>query len=167
MRSNFRPLIRDVYLLDRYYDPTTGQFLTVDPNVAQTGQPYAYTGDNPVNETAANGTCVKGLGFLCKTVHVVAHAADVTRHANTGEAICADWLSRTVTAYVRAGAPQKRGSCHLFRHTAATLMLEGGADICYVAEMLGHAKLETTAMYTRVSIAKLRAVHQATHPTGR
>jgi integrase/recombinase XerD len=87
--------------------------------------------------------------------------------ANTGEAICADWLSRTVTAYVRAGAPQKRGSCHLFRHTAATLMLEGGADIRYVAEMLGHAKLETTAIYTRVSIAKLRAVHQATHPTGR
>jgi site-specific recombinase XerC len=44
---------------------------------------------------------------------------------------------------------------------------EGGADIRYVAEMLGHAKLETTAIYTRVSIAKLRSVHQATHPTGR
>ncbi len=75
-------------------------------------------------------------------------------------------MSRTVTAYVRAGAPTKRGSCHLFRHTAATLMLEGGADIRYVAEMLGHAKLETTALYTRVSIAKLRAVHAATHPAG-
>ena len=45
-------------------------------------------------------------------------------------------------------------------------MLEGGADIRYVAEMLGHAKLETTAIYTRVSIAKLRAVHAATHPAG-
>jgi integrase/recombinase XerD len=45
-------------------------------------------------------------------------------------------------------------------------MLEGGADIRYVSEMLGHAKLETTALYTRVSIAKLRAVHAATHPAG-
>jgi integrase/recombinase XerD len=86
--------------------------------------------------------------------------------SSTGEPLCADWLSRTVTAYIRAGAPTKRGSCHLFRHSAATLMLDGGADIRYVAEMLGHAKLETTQLYTRVSIAKLQAVHAATHPTG-
>ena len=84
--------------------------------------------------------------------------------SSTGEPLCADWLSRTVTAYIRAGAPTKRGSCHLFRHSAATLMLDGGADIRYVAEMLGHAKLETTQLYTRVSIAKLQAVHAATHP---
>jgi len=86
--------------------------------------------------------------------------------SSSGEPLCADWLSRTVTAYIRAGAPTKHGSCHLFRHTAATLMLEGGADIRYVAEMLGHAKLETTQLYTRVSIGKLQAVHAATHPTG-
>ena len=84
----------------------------------------------------------------------------------SGAPLCADWLSRTVTAYISAGAPKKPGSCHMFRHSAATLMLEGGADIRYVAEMLGHAKLETTAIYTRVSIAKLRAVHAATHPAG-
>ena len=35
--------------IDRYYDPTTGQFLTVDPMVEETGQAYAYTGDDPVN----------------------------------------------------------------------------------------------------------------------
>jgi integrase/recombinase XerD len=84
----------------------------------------------------------------------------------SGGPLCPDWLSRTVTAYISAGAPKKPGSCHMFRHSAATLMLEGGADIRYVAEMLGHAKLETTAIYTRVSIAKLRAVHAATHPAG-
>jgi hypothetical protein len=43
-------------------------------------------------------------------------------------------------------------------------MLEGGADIRYVAEMLGHARLETTQRYTRVSIDRLRAVHARSHP---
>ncbi|MEO5558704.1 MAG: tyrosine-type recombinase/integrase, partial [Dokdonella sp.] len=58
----------------------------------------------------------------------------------------------------------KRGACHLFRHTAATLMLENGADVRYIQEMLGHANLATTQIYTHVSIAKLRQIHAATHP---
>ncbi len=37
--------------VDRYYDPASGQFLTVDPDVAETGQPYAFTGDDPLNAT--------------------------------------------------------------------------------------------------------------------
>ena len=43
------------YSVGRYYDPTTGQFLTVDPLVDLTGQPYAYTGDDPVNEIDSIG----------------------------------------------------------------------------------------------------------------
>jgi site-specific recombinase XerC len=43
-------------------------------------------------------------------------------------------------------------------------MLEGGADIRYVAEMLGHTRLETTQRYTHVSIDRLRSIHTATHP---
>ena len=58
----------------------------------------------------------------------------------------------------------KRGSCHVFRHTLATLMLENGADIRYIQEMLGHVKLDTTQIYTRVSIRKLKEIHSATHP---
>jgi integrase/recombinase XerD len=79
---------------------------------------------------------------------LVVKDTDVLFLSASGEPLCADWLSRTAKAYIAAGAPGKRGSCHLFRHTAATLMLEGGADIRYVSEMLGHAKLETTALYT-------------------
>ena len=81
-----------------------------------------------------------------------------------GGSFAPDVLSRQVTAYMKAGAPAKRGSCHMFRHTTATLMLDGGADVRYVAEMLGHQKLETTMIYTRVSLAKLSAVHAACHP---
>ena len=52
----------------------------------------------------------------------------------------------------------------MFRHTMATLMLEGGADIRYIQEMLGHSDLESTMVYTQVSIRKLKKIHTATHP---
>lgn len=63
-----------------------------------------------------------------------------------------------------SGVRLRTGSCHLFRHTCATLMLEGGADTRFLQEMLGHASLETTQIYTRVSIQKLQEIHAATHP---
>ena len=44
-----------IYLRARYYDPTTGQFLSVDPLVAETGQPYSYANDDPINETDPTG----------------------------------------------------------------------------------------------------------------
>jgi integrase/recombinase XerD len=84
--------------------------------------------------------------------------------SSTGMPLCSDLLSRKVRSYLARAGIDKRGSCHLLRHTVATLMLEGGADIRYVAEMLGHARLETTQRYTRVSIDRLRTVHAATHP---
>ena len=49
----------------------------------------------------------------------------------------------------------------------ATLMLEGGADIRFIQQMLGHARLTTTEIYTQVSIRKLKAIHDATHPGAR
>jgi integrase/recombinase XerD len=84
--------------------------------------------------------------------------------SSVGTRLCQDWLSRRVRRYLAQAGIDKRGSCHLLRHTVATLMLEGGADIRYVAEMLGHTRLETTQRYTRVSIDRLRAVHAQAHP---
>jgi integrase/recombinase XerD len=46
----------------------------------------------------------------------------------------------------------------------ATLMLEGGADIRFIQQMLGHARLDTTQIYTHVSIRMLKQIHSATHP---
>ena len=66
--------------------------------------------------------------------------------------------------YVEAAGIGKHGACHLFRHTMATLMLEGGADIRFIQQMLGHARLDTTQIYTHVSIRMLKQIHSATHP---
>lgn len=84
-----------------------------------------------------------------------------------GRALDPKRLSEKVRGYVEAGGTGKPGSCHLLRHTAATLMLEGGAEIRFIQALLGHESLETTQIYTRVSAAKLAEIHAATHPGAR
>ena len=84
-----------------------------------------------------------------------------------GHPIDVGYLTHLVRWYVEQAALGKRGSCHMFRHSMATLMVENGADIRFVQAMLGHAKLETTAIYTQVSIGKLKEIHAATHPAER
>ena len=83
---------------------------------------------------------------------------------DTGEKMDRDKLSRAVRTYIEKSGVNKQGRCHLFRHTMATLMLENGADIRYIQQMLGHARLSTTEIYTHVSILKLQQVHALTHP---
>jgi len=86
---------------------------------------------------------------------------------NTGDPFTPNRLTQLVRNYVDAAEIGKRGACHLFRHTMATIMLENGADIRFIQEMLGHAELSTTQIYTQVSIKKLKEIHTATHPSAR
>lgn len=67
----------------------------------------------------------------------------------------------------RAGIPADRVSPHVLRHSAATHMVEGGADLRAVQEMLGHASLSTTEVYTRISPGYLQEVYLLSHPRSR
>jgi integrase/recombinase XerD len=84
-----------------------------------------------------------------------------------GEAFNPDVLSRMVSAWLRQAGLKRKGCCHVLRHSCATHMLENGADIRFIQQLLGHEKLDTTAIYTEVSIKKLQEVHARCHPTAR
>jgi integrase/recombinase XerD len=77
------------------------------------------------------------------------------------------YLGNWVARQIKKAGIEKQGSCHLFRHSCATHMLEGGADIRYIQQMLGHASLDTTQIYTEVSIRSLTEAHARSHPHGR
>jgi len=90
------------------------------------------------------------------------HRTNVLFLASDGYGLSPHRLSRIVTSYVEASGIGKQGSCHMFRHTLATLMIEAGTDIRYVQAMLGHTSLTSTQIYTHVSIPALQAAHRAT-----
>jgi integrase/recombinase XerD len=81
-----------------------------------------------------------------------------------GDVFTPNRLTQLVRDFIDSADIGKRGSCHLFRHTMATALLENGCDVRYIQEMLGHAKMETTQIYTQVSIRKLKEMHSAFHP---
>ena len=73
-------------------------------------------------------------------------------------------LGNLIKKQIGKAHPGRPGNCHLLRHACATHMLEHGADVRVIQQLLGHSKLETTQIYTEVSIRLLQDVHARTHP---
>ncbi|WP_182871449.1 tyrosine-type recombinase/integrase [Rhodopirellula sp. JC639] len=111
----------------------------------------------------------RALEWLCKYLHdgrptLVDEDTQVIFLTSRGNVFHPVNLSQLVKSYLTAAGITKPGSCHMLRHTAATLMLEGGADLRSIQTLLGHEQLNTTQIYTHVSINRLRDVHDKTHP---
>jgi integrase/recombinase XerD len=86
--------------------------------------------------------------------------------SRTGRKLSRVDIFRIVRKYVRKAALKARVSPHTLRHAFATQLLSHGADLRSVQEMLGHADISTTQIYTHVDVARLKAIHKQYHPRG-
>ncbi len=84
-----------------------------------------------------------------------------------GRPLSSRWVFETVVARARTAGLQVHLTPHGLRHSFATHLLDRGADLRTVQELLGHARLVTTEIYTHVSVGRLRDVYDQAHPQGR
>jgi integrase/recombinase XerD len=87
--------------------------------------------------------------------------------AQRGGRLGNDALNDLVQVWAEHAGIEKHVTCHTFRHSTATHLLKGGADIRHIQKLLGHSSLSSTERYTRVEISDLKEVIRRAHPRGR
>lgn len=129
---------------------------------------------------------VLGKGGRERIVPLGSHASDAVTHyltesrprlagkrtvdhlflSRTGRRLTRDAIWRLVRKYATQIGIDRKAHPHLLRHSFATHLIEEGADIRSVQEMLGHADISTTQLYTHIRTDQLKAVHKKHHPRG-
>lgn len=94
-------------------------------------------------------------------------AGDVVFLSNRGEKLTRDRVRQIIKERARAAGLEENVYPHIMRHSFATHLLENGADLRVIQDMLGHASLSTTQVYTHVDQKRLVSLHQSFHPRGR
>ena len=116
------------------------------------------------------GAAVKAVDiYLIKSRPVIMRRFNVKEHErlfinHRGTQLSARSVRRILGKYIAELALQKHVSPHVIRHTFATHLLEHGADLRAVQELLGHANLSTTQIYTHVTTERISTVYQNNHP---
>lgn len=100
--------------------------------------------------------------FLCRDPSQ--NSLFLTQHGTPVDSGLLQWI---VERYVSRSRIKKKVTPHILRHTFSSHMLEGGADIFTIKELLGHVRVETTQIYTNAAIKNLKEVHRNCHPRGK
>jgi len=119
----------------------------------------------PVGSSAVH--LVKRYLVNVRPLHEVkARSGNILFLTRRGKGFSRMGLWKIVKQYANEADIQKQVHPHTFRHCFATHLLEGGADLRAVQEMLGHADISTTQIYTHIDREYVKQVHQQTHPRG-
>lgn len=102
--------------------------------------------------------------FGARSELVTPDSSDAFFLRDDGKRLDGDTLYELVRRYMKRITEQTKRSPHVLRHTFATHMLDNGAGLREVSEMLGHASLGTTQIYTHVTVERLRAAYAGAHP---
>lgn len=118
----------------------------------------------PVGKKAYD--CVRRYIEEARPVFMKSKTTDVLFLNRFGRAFTRQGLWKIIGGYAQKAGLQKNVHPHTFRHSFASHLLEGGADLRAVQVMLGHADISTTQIYTHVTKERLRQVHRKFHPRG-